>query len=391
MSVILLILGLIMFVGLVVVHEYGHFIMARRGGVEVEEFGIGFPPRAKVLTKKNGTTYTLNWLPLGGFVKLKGEHDSDITKGSFGAATVPTKIKIMVAGVVMNLLTAFIIFTVLAVVGMPTIIKDQFTVNSDAKIVKEVNNKGQVAVADVVKDSPAAEVGIKKDDVLVAIGGKPIRDVEAVRDIAMSRAGQITAVTFNQAGQEITKSVIFNNGQDNKGYLGVTTVSNESGLQVRRYTWSAPVVSVGFMKQITVLTLKGLGTATKGFGSLLAGLVTGNSQARKEGQAKATEQVSGPIGIYFILKLGSTLGIQFIMMIVGIISLTLAIMNILPIPALDGGRLFVMLLFKAFRRKLLPTTEDKIHGTGFAVLMVLILLISFVDVGRFHLIGNFLK
>ena len=372
-----------MFVGLVVVHEYGHFIMARRGGVEVEEFGIGFPPRAKVLTKKNGTTYTLNWLPLGGFVKLKGEHDSDTAKGSFGAASVATKIKIMVAGVVMNLLTAFVIFTVLAVVGMPTIIKDQFTVDSNAKIVKEVINKGQVAVTDIVKDSPAAVAGIKKDDILIAIDGKPIREVEAVRDIAMSRAGLATAVTFKQGGQEITKSVVFDNGQENKGYLGVTTKSNETGLQVRRYTWSAPVVSAGLIKQVTVLTLKGLGTAMKGFGSLLAGLITGNTPARRAGQAEATSQVSGPLGIYFILKAGAALGVQFTMMIIGIISLTLAIMNVLPIPALDGGRLFVTLLFKVFRRKLLPATEDIIHGSGFAVLMVLFILITIVDVGRF--------
>src|SRR3989344_5871180 len=105
MTIILLILGLLLFVGLVVVHEFGHFIMARRGGVEVEEFGIGFPPRAKILGRKNGTTFTLNWLPLGGFVKLKGENDADTAPGSLGAAKLNTKIKIMLAGVGMNLLT----------------------------------------------------------------------------------------------------------------------------------------------------------------------------------------------------------------------------------------------------------------------------------------------
>src|SRR5680860_1191041 len=103
-----------MFVGLVVVHEFGHFIAARRNGIEVEEFGIGFPPRAMVLTKKKGTTFTLNWLPLGGFVKLKGEHDADTQKGSFGAASLLAKVKVMVAGVGMNLATAFVLFTILA-------------------------------------------------------------------------------------------------------------------------------------------------------------------------------------------------------------------------------------------------------------------------------------
>ncbi len=92
---LLFILGAVLFVCLVLVHEAGHFFAARRNGVEVEEFGLGFPPRAKVLTKKNGTEYTLNWLPLGGFVKLKGEHDADVSKGSFGAATIKAKTLIM--------------------------------------------------------------------------------------------------------------------------------------------------------------------------------------------------------------------------------------------------------------------------------------------------------
>src|SRR6266568_5072552 len=122
MTVLLLILGLVLFVGLVVVHEFGHFIMARRNGVEVEEFGIGFPPRAKVLGKRNGTIYTLNWLPLGGFVKLKGEHDSDTEPGTFGAASVLAKTKIMLAGVVMNLVTALVLLTMLAIAGLPVLI-----------------------------------------------------------------------------------------------------------------------------------------------------------------------------------------------------------------------------------------------------------------------------
>ena len=128
MTILLLIFGLIMFIGLVVVHEWGHFIAARRSGVVVEEFGLGFPPRAKIVSKKRGTIYSLNWLPLGGFVRLKGEHDSDTTPGSFGAATTADKIKIMLAGVGMNLLVAYILFTVLALMGMPRLVEDQFVV-----------------------------------------------------------------------------------------------------------------------------------------------------------------------------------------------------------------------------------------------------------------------
>src|SRR5665647_1050579 len=106
---LLFILGAILFVSLVLVHEWGHFITSKKNGVEVEEFGLGFPPRAKVLGKKNGTLYSLNWLPLGGFVKLKGEHDSDTSKGSFGAASIKVKSLIMVAGVGMNLIVAYLL------------------------------------------------------------------------------------------------------------------------------------------------------------------------------------------------------------------------------------------------------------------------------------------
>ena len=109
-----MILGFVLFVLLVVVHEYGHFIMARRNNVEVEEFGIGFPPRAWKKKLKSGMLFTINWLPLGGFVKLKGEHDADKAKGSYGAASLWAKTKIIGAGVVMNLLVAIAMFTLLA-------------------------------------------------------------------------------------------------------------------------------------------------------------------------------------------------------------------------------------------------------------------------------------
>src|SRR6185312_11132914 len=128
MNIVWFVLGVLLFFGLVVVHEFGHFIMARRGGVEVEEFGIGFPPRLFAYKTKGGWVFTLNLLPLGGFVKLKGEHDTDTTPGSFGAASVWTKSKIMAAGVVMNLITAYVLLVGLAFVGMPQLVDNQFVV-----------------------------------------------------------------------------------------------------------------------------------------------------------------------------------------------------------------------------------------------------------------------
>ncbi|HYF97061.1 MAG TPA: site-2 protease family protein, partial [Patescibacteria group bacterium] len=178
MTVFLLVLSLILFVGLVVAHEWGHFIAARRGGVEVDEFGIGFPPKVwakKIKTEKSKFLFTINLLPLGGFVRLKGEHDSDTRPGTFGAATLSTKVKIMLAGVAMNLLIAFIMLTALAVTGMPKLIDNQFTVTSDTKTIQEVKDADVVLVDKVVDNSPASKAGVQPQDRILEINGETIK------------------------------------------------------------------------------------------------------------------------------------------------------------------------------------------------------------------------
>lgn len=373
MSILLLVLGLLLFVGLVVVHEWGHFITARRGGVEVEEFGIGFPPKAKTLTKKNGTEYTLNWLPLGGFVRLKGEHDADTRKGSYGAAPLWTKVKIMTAGVFMNLFVAYVMLILLALIGVPKLVDNQFTVRSNETVARQ-----DLFVSYVEPNSPASKAGLQSRDTLVSIGlvGQPqtiVKDVDAFPNITKQYAGQTVEVQYRHDGQlrqgtvqlrTVAEVEASKNNPEPKGYLGVSPVQ----YQVNRYTWSAPIVAGGLIKQFTELTFKGLGTA-------LSSLFKGDTK-------KASEQVSGPVGIYVILQQGSDLGIQFILMVIAVISLSLAIMNVLPIPALDGGRLFVTLLFRSFKKPLTKRAEDAIHGSGFALLMLLFVLITIVDVKR---------
>lgn len=388
MSIILLILGLVLFVLLVAVHEAGHFIMARRNGVEVQEFGIGFPPRAKILAKKKGTIYSLNWLPLGGFVRLKGEHDNDEKPGTYGAASLGTKVKIMTAGVVMNLFAAFVLLTIVAIFGMPQLVNNQFTIKSDTKV-----TKNEVIIGYVEPDSPAAKSGLRSDDQLEAIGkiGSPLTQVhsaERLPDVTKALAGQKVVLEYERAGQQHKVSLVLQTAQviaasektaNPKGYLGISPTQ----YSLQRSTWSAPIVAVGFSAQVTALTFQGLGHALGGLGSLIGGIVTGNTTARQNGQANATAQVAGPVGIFVILKDGSLLGYQFILTIVGVISLTLAIMNILPIPALDGGKLFVTLVFRALHRPLRQNVEDWIQGAGFALLLLLITLITIVDVQRF--------
>lgn len=362
--------------------------MARRHGVEVEEFGIGFPPRLwkkRMKSPKGDYDFTINALPLGGFVRLKGENDADKTPGSFGAARLVDKVKIMVAGVTMNLLTAFLLLTLLALLGIPRLIDHQFTIGRDAHTTKQ-----EVLVGFVEDNSPAsrAGAGLQVRDRLLYIGlanhyvecvvsgecGKEIKSAADLPAITKQYAGKLVTIKYERKGQIIERNTLLRSSSeveasqktDNpKGYLGIAPTE----YVVQRYTWSAPIVAGGLIKQFTELTFKGLWSA-------LSNLFRGHT-------AEASKQVSGPVGIFVILKEGSLLGYQFILMIIAIISLTLAIMNVLPIPALDGGRLFVTLIFRAFKKPLKRGTEELIHGAGFALLMLLFILITIVDVKRF--------
>ncbi len=383
MGILLLVIGLVLFIGLVVVHELGHFWAARRGGVTVEEFGLFFPPRLFRKRMKGGWDFTINALPLGGFVKLKGEHDSDTGKGSYGAARTHTKVKIMLAGVAMNLAAALVLFTVLAWVGMPRLIDHQFTIKSDTHIVKN-----EVLISQIEPDSPATKAGLQQRDQLISVGGNAVTTSENLPELTKQFAGQPTRIVYVRAGQTRTTTATLRTSDvvtasqktnDPKGYLGIEPA--EFALQ--RSTWSAPVVAVGLSAQLTALTYQGLWHALSGLGGIFAGFFSGNHTARENAQTSASSQVSGPVGIFVILKDGSLLGYQFMLLIIAVISLTLAIMNVLPIPALDGGRLFVMAISRLIRKTISPKVEEAIYASGFVALMLLIVVITMVDVKRF--------
>ena len=366
MSVLLLVLGILLFIGLVVLHEFGHFWAARRNGVEAEEFGIGFPPRAWKRKTKDGFIFSINWLPIGGFVKLKGESDSATAPGSFGAASFKVKAKIMLAGVGMNLLAAFVIFTALAWIGMPQLIDKQFTVESDTKV-----SHREVLVGYVEPGSPADKAGLRTRDELLGFAEKdgrnvPITEAAQLPAITKEHAGQQLKISYERDGQARTTTAQLRTKEQAKdgGYLGVSPAE----FTMTRATWSAPLQALGLMGQFTAMTFQGIGTA-------LGALFQGDT-------AKASEQVSGPVGIVSVLHSGSLLGYQFVLLIIGVISLSLAIMNVLPIPALDGGRFYVMLLSRIFGRRLSQDMEERIVGASFVFLLVLIVLITIVDVKR---------
>jgi regulator of sigma E protease len=394
MQIFVFVLGVLLFIGLVLVHEWGHFIMARRNGVDVEEFGLGFPPRFWSKKLKSGMRLSANILPLGGFVKMKGEHDYDERKGSFGAASLAAKSKILLAGVTMNLLAGLLLLTVLAWIGMPKLLnqdnvgQDQFTVASDTRIINQ-----QVLVGPIQPGSPAQTAGLKNTDTLISITNgsqtHKITTPQQIHDATLAFAGEKVTVAYKRHNQIQTASVQLLSKKtvqaslktDNpKGYLGIVP----SGIQIQRSTWSAPVVALGLTKQIFGLTFQGLGKALSGLGSTIAGGVTRNHQARENGQDQASSQVGGPVAIGYALWNVGNLGFNFMLFLIALISLTLALMNVLPIPALDGGRLFMMLVSRGLlRRPLSRLAEERIVGASFVVLLALIALITVVDVKRF--------
>lgn len=371
--------GLFLLVLLVVLHELGHAIAARRNGVVVEEFGIGFPPRAWARKLRNGILFTLNWLPLGGYVKLQGEHDAANKKGDYGAASLWAKTKILLAGVFINWVTAVILFTGLALVGLPKVIDNQFTVPSDTTEIRK-----PVTIVAVTDGSPADKVGLEAGDQIVRFAGQRLESPSDLSTLTKQYKGSTVEVIYNRDGTEhIERLTLRSDNKDQQGYLGVSADQRTT----YRSTWSAPIVGVALTGQITGVTLQGLGDMVAKFAT---GLVD-KLNPSKDSQARADEKlgevgsgVAGPVAILGILfPSAREAGFSALVFMTALISLALAIMNILPIPALDGGRWFVTVLFRVLKKPLTKELEEKIHGTGFAVLMALFVLVTIADVTKF--------
>ena len=378
-----IVIGIIALTILVVLHELGHALVARRNGVRVEEFGIGFPPAAyKKKVKKSflgkNVAYSVNWLPLGGFVKLQGEHDDDKKPGDYGAATFWQKTKILLAGVAMNWLTAAVLLTLLAWFGLPQLVPHQFTVAGDTRVIYN-----PVVLASIEKDLPAESAGLKSGDAIISVNGKKVEASAQLSEAAAAHKGEMVRVTYKRDGAERVAHVALRSTNDDKrGYLGAG-LSQE---RLTRSTWSAPIVGIGVTAQLTGITLQGLGQV---IGDGVSGLVMKlmpNDSAQKQANQKlssASQSVGGPLSIFGILfPAAERAGMRYVVMMTALISLTLAVMNILPIPALDGGRWFVTAAFRLLKKPLTKEREEKIHGTGFLVLLLLVVLVTVSDVAK---------
>jgi regulator of sigma E protease len=270
------------------------------------------------------------------------------------------KIFILLAGVAMNLIAAAVILTTLSFSGLPKLVDGQFAVASDTQVVQR-----DVVVTFVVEGSPADQAGIQASNEIISFNGQELSSSQDLAPLAQSLSGQTVEVVFEGENGLTSRDIRLNDEASEDGFLGVST----GDFVVERSTWSAPIRGTVLTGQFAWLTLEGLG-------STLASLFSGQG-------SEAAANVAGPVGIVVLLNDVSQAGLNFVLMFVALISVTLAVMNALPIPALDGGRLFVTWLFRAIKRPLTAPLEEKIHATGMAVLMGLVILITVVDVRRF--------
>ena len=351
---------------LVFVHEFGHFIVAKLTGMRVDEFALGYPPR--LFAKKYGnTTYAINAIPLGGYVRIHGENpeNKDEDPGSFQKKSVAARVAVMIAGVTMNLLLAFVVLTLAYSVGFVSSSQD-LTVIGGAVV-----EKSEVYAGTVVKDSPAQMAGIKVGDQLVSIN-QP-QEWSAPRPITNSTAlVQLTKQLQASGKREIVLHINRNGKQDDKN-LTIATSGPALGIGLDGYDvvrlpfYKAPAAAVheiGYIMQQTW-------GALKAFGNKLFL------------HAKLDSSVSGPVGIYQATASAAHQGLVPVIFLLVVLSVNLALLNLLPFPPLDGGKLVFLLIEGIFRRRLVAEhIENVITLIGFASLMLLVFVITIQDILR---------
>jgi len=344
-------LGIIIFL-----HELGHFIMARKHNVAVEEFGIGYPPRLFSF-KKNGVVYSINAIPFGGFTKIL-EYGGE---NSFAAQPAGKRASILISGVLANLAVAFLIFTALFNVGMPVF---ALPLSYQEKAVS------QVVIQEVLENSPAFSAGLQKGDAILAI--KHLDDyysVTKIQDVQEKTAeleGEKIQLVVEREGNEVEIEVVLRDAEKAAdGYLGV--VLTEEG-SLKYSALESPKQAIFLLGTLTQETITGLG-------KVLVNLF-------KEGNL---EGLSGPVGIMAVTTKGFQWGWNYGLYILGLISFGFAFFNLLPIPAVDGGRILFLAIEKIRQRPIAQKTELLINNICFSLLIILLFVVTIKDINFFIL------
>lgn len=346
---------------LVIVHEFGHFIVAKRSGIRVEEFAIGFPPRLASI-QRGETKYSINLLPIGGYVKMPGENGETTDASglydprSFGSKRAGIRAAVLLAGVTMNFLLAIVLFSASEAVG---------------------HVEYPPVVAAVEKGSPADKAGLQVGDRIVAVNGRQIQYFSQLVDLSNGIVNQLPDeptvpmdldILHKGATQAVTITVNARHPDATHGPLGITRTSSDA-IAIRPPLWKAPLLGVQDIGKVTVGLYQGIGQVVRGV-------------------IPANQAVTGPVGIINITgqtasEIGQV-GFSPLLFLAGFLSLNLAIFNLLPVPGLDGGRLLFVLI-EVLRRgkRVSPQREALVHLIGMAVLLGFVLLVTINDVSNF--------
>ena len=332
-------------------HELGHFLMAKLGKIEVEEFGIGFPPRAIKLFTYKGTLFSLNFIPFGAFVRMKGEEDPK-ANGWLTTSSPWARLGTLLGGPVMNLVTGVLIFSLIFMkTGAP--------------------NYSKVSIYQVGSNTPAETAGIHPGDILLSLNSTPIQSIDHMRDLVSQNLGKLVTISLERDGQTIDVSLTpRENPPEGQGAVGIVMTN--------------PYESVSFPKAVSIgvqQTAFQIGQLLSLPGQLIKGTI-----------APEEARVVGPVGMYDIFSEAASLDKEtsnqenptfpavYVLQLAATISIALGFGNLLPLPALDGGRIIFILPELIFRKRIPPQWEATIHGVGFILLIALMIWITFQDI-----------
>ena len=318
---------------LILLHEFGHFIVARLLHVEVEEFGIGFPPRLAKLFEAGGTVFTLNWIPLGGFVRPKGENDPEVPGGL--AATSPwTRLAVLLAGPFMNIMIGILLGILLFYsFGDPI--------------------ESKVQVEQVAPNSPAAESGLRPGDLIVQINGQVVDSSDKLQNIVSANLDQPISLVYQRKGQTHTITLTPRSSHpENEGAIGILMGHPTRPIGLTKAVSQGSYLAYENVRGILLLPIHYIrGNTTPSEGRLVG----------YKGMFDIYQQIRSPL--YFFMA----------------ISISLGVLNLFPIPALDGGRILLTLPEILVRRRIPPQYENMIHLVGFTLLLILLIYINLQD------------
>lgn len=376
MSFLIIIVFILLLSLLVFVHELGHFVVAVRNGIKAEEFGFGFPPRAIGVVKNDATgkwdvvrgnididtkntIYSLNWIPFGGFVRMKGEDGVEPGPDSFASKSAWVRIKVLAAGVFMNFVLAWVLISTVLFIGFPQAVDQDNRPNAE---------NVRVQILAVGKDTPAESMGLKPGDIIVALDGVRMLALDGTREAILSKRGSSIAMTISRSGKEMILSGIPRTEYpEDQGSLGISFAETA----MVSYSWyQAPVEGLKATYNTTLAILDALGGMVK---NLFVGRGAG-------------VEMTGPVGIVYLTKQMSDLGIAYLLQFAALLSINLGIFNILPIPALDGGRIFFILIEKLKGSPVSQRIEGGFHQVGFILLLLLMAWVTVKDVSQFKLL-----